>query len=260
MKIGVGIITCNRQEFLTNLLTSILPCIDVNELIIVNDGLHIDNINYSKPYSYIHNDVNVGVAKSKNKAMQHLLNTGCDYIFIIEDDMIILDTSIFSKYIEAHKISGIHHFMFAYHGPANKGGISKGKPTPRKIIDYGSVQIALNMHCVGAFCFYTRECLVAVGLNDDEFLNAYEHVEHSYRLAKQGYSTPFWWWSDIANSLKYIDEQACSEDISSIRCREDWWPNIRKALDTFKLKHNYIPVHIPDTSLTTIINFLKQIK
>jgi len=50
MKIGVGIITCNRQDYLTNLLTSIYPCEDINELVIVNDGSPIDNIDFNKPY------------------------------------------------------------------------------------------------------------------------------------------------------------------------------------------------------------------
>ena len=112
MRIGVGIITCNRQDYLTNLLSSIKDCKDVNEIVIVNDGKHLENISFDRPYSYLLNETNLGVAKSKNKAMQHLLDKGCDYLFIIEDDMVILDEAIFSKYIEAHKASGIHHFNY----------------------------------------------------------------------------------------------------------------------------------------------------
>ena len=45
-----------------------------------------------------------------------------------------------------------------------KAGISYGKPVPRKVIDYGDRKIALNQHCVGAVCFYTRKCLEDIGL------------------------------------------------------------------------------------------------
>lgn len=255
--IGIGIITCNRPDYLKKLLDSIAHC-NWAEFIIVNDGDKLDLADYNH---YIHhNETNLGVGKSKNIAMQHLLDKGCDYIFIIEDDMIILDDSVFQKYIKAYKVTGIHHMMFAYHGPANKNGISGGKPYPRKIIDYGKLQIALNQHCVGAFCFYTRECLEAVGLNDEYYLNAFEHVDHSYRLAKADFSTPYWWWSDLANSSEYIGEQACSETSSTIRPRSDWQENIQKSALYFTKQHGLSPVQVPDTSIADIINKLKRVK
>ena len=256
-KVGIGIITCNRPEYLTTLLESIKNC-NWADLVIINDGDEISIPGYD--YYIINNETNLGVGKSKNKAMQHLLDKGCDYIFIIEDDMIILDETVFDKYIDAHKVSGIHHMMFAYHGPANKNGISGGKPCPRKIIDYGNIQIALNQHCVGAFCFYTRKCLEVVGLNDECYLNAFEHVDHSYRLAKAGFSTPYWWWSDLANSLDYIGEQACSEISSTIRPRSDWQENIQKSAHHFIRQHGISPVQIPDTTIIDIITTLKNNK
>lgn len=260
-KVGIGIITCNRPEYLKKLLDSIKYC-NWAEFIIVNDGDKLDLPGYN--YYIHHNETNLGVGKSKNIAMQHLLDKGCDYIFIIEDDMIILDDSVFDKYIQASKVSGIQHMMFAYHGPANKNGISGGKPCPRKIIDYGNIQIALNQHCVGSFCFYTRECLENVGLNDKEFdKNNFEHVEHSYRLAKAGYSTPYWWWTDLANSLDYINEQACSEVSSSIRRGNDWFEKIKWSAKLFEQKHGYMPAWenaVPDTSLEVIIKILKTLK
>ena len=57
---------------------------------------------------------------SKNIAMQKLLDKGCDYIFIIEDDMIILDDSVFNKYIQASKVSGIQHFNYGPGSPFNR--------------------------------------------------------------------------------------------------------------------------------------------
>lgn len=265
MSIGIGVITCNRPEFLNNLLNSLKDCSgDITRIVIINDGsepIDISTIQFKcDSVEIVNNTSNLGVGESKNIAMSDLCQHGCDYIFIIEDDMLILKSDIFEEYIRAHKLTGLHHFMFAYHGPANKGGISRGKPLPRKIIDYKDIKISLNQHCVGAFCFYTKECLEETGLNDTAFVNAFEHVEHSYRLAKADYSTPYWWWADIANSIDYITEQACSEDSSSIRPRKDWKSNIQKAMNYFVQKHGMSPVQVPDTPLEHVLLQLKKIK
>ena len=262
VKVGVGVITCNRPDFLNNLLSSLVDC-KYDELVIVNDGDLLTDIDTSPSYTLLQNKDNLGVCKSKNKAMQHLLDRECDYIFLIEDDMKLIKDDILETYIDASKKTGLQHMMFGYHGPANKGNISKGKPKPRKIIDYGDVQIALNQHCVGAFCFYTRECLEKVGLNNELFdKNNFEHVEHSYRLAKEGYSTPYWWWADIANSMDYIEEQSCVDERSAIR-QGDWQEHIESGALLFKKLHGYLPAWkgcVPDTPVDEVISFLRDIK
>ena len=260
-KIGIGIVTCNRNSFFTNCINSIQKEW-YDELIVVNDGDL--PIKYSANKNIIiNNKKNLGVCKSKNILFKELLAKKCDYIFIVEDDMHFKDNA-FQAYIDAHKKTGIHHMMFAYHGPTNKGNISKGKPKPRIVIDYGDTKIALNQGCVGAVCFYTKECLNNVGLFDEDFdKNNFEHVEHSYRLAKAEYSTPYWWWSDIANSLDYIEEQACSEDNSSIRRGNEWQQKIMESAQIFKNKHGYMPAWqgcVPDTSVAEIKQLLKKLK
>jgi len=154
--------------------------------------------------------------------------------------------------------------MFGYHGPANKAGISKGKPTPRLVVDYGDFKLALNQHCVGAFCYYSRKCLEDVGLIDENFKNAFDHVSHSYSLALKGYSTPYWWWADLANSTDYIEEQACSEESSSIKTPEknkQWIENINNSIKLFRDKFGVAPFGnggVPDTSEENILKILKR--
>ena len=102
------------------------------------------------------------------------------------------------------------------------------------------------------------------GLFDEKFdKNNFEHVEHSYRLAKAGYSTPYWWWSDLANSLDYIEEQACSEENSAIRRGNEWQKKIFDSANIFKDKHGYLPAWqgcVPDTSIDDVVKFLKECK
>jgi|TARA_R110001583_G_scaffold171561_1_gene325210 glycosyltransferase involved in cell wall biosynthesis len=253
--IGVGIITCNRQEFFKKCRESIKEEW-YDHIVVVNDG---KGPLFDANAPILATTGMEGVGRAKNAALKHLLERDCDYIILVEDDM-LFKGNIFEQYIKAHKATGIHHFMFAYHGPANKAGISGGKPVPRKIIDYGKVKIALNQHCVGAVCFYTRECLTEVGIYDETYTNAFEHVDHSYELAKDNYSTPYWWWADIANSLDYVVEQACSEDSSAIRPRDDWQSNIKEAWGKFTDKHGVGPTSIPDVPINEVIKTLKQIK
>tara|TARA_R110002020_G_scaffold187400_3_gene385717 strand:+ start:4582 stop:5385 length:804 start_codon:yes stop_codon:yes gene_type:complete len=253
--IGVGIITCNRPEFFKKCRKSIKPEW-YNHIVVVNDG---KGPVFDARAPVIKTKGGEGVGKAKNKAIEYLLEKGCKYIILVEDDMLFKD-NLFEQYINAYKETGIHHFMFAYHGPANKAGKSGGKPVPRKVIDYGTVKIALNQHCVGAVCFYTKQCLDEIGLYDESYTNAFEHVDHSYELAKANYSTPYWWWADIENSLDYVEEQACSEHNSAIRPRSDWQSNIQKSSVRFLEKHGVYPVQVADTSVEQIINKLKKIK
>ena len=262
--IGVGIVTCNRPEFLVKCLNSVPECV---ELVVVNDG---DNIPKSiirefsrkSAYTLIQNEKNLGVGKSKNVLFKHLIEKDCTDIFIIEDDIVIKNPSVFDEYIRARKTTGIQHFCFGYHGPANKNGISGGKPVPRFIVDYGDVKVAINMHSVGAFCYYTKEVLQDVGLLDEDYTNAFEHVDHDYRIHKAGYSTPYWNFPDIANSMDYLGEIECSEKSSSIKHRKDWMDNIKNGVERFKQKHGYLPAWqgcVPDSTTEEVKKIMKEI-
>jgi GT2 family glycosyltransferase len=259
--IGVGIVTCNRPAFFLKCFNSIPKDI---ELVVVNDGMDfqdVDKLISKRPFTYIHNKVNIGVGKSKNILFKTLLEKKCDHIFIIEDDIVVKDPEVFNEYIKARDLTGIQHFNFGYHGPANKNGVSGGAPVPRYIVDYNEIKIAINMHSVGAFCYYTKEALEKAGLIDEEYTNAFEHVDHDYRLHKAGFTTPYWHFPDIANSTDYLEEIECSEASSAIRPRADWKENIMRGVETFKRKHGYLPAWqgcVPDTDEKKVRRILKD--
>lgn len=260
--IFVGLVTCDRPHFFKDVYNSINKCADIDIVAVVNDGK--EDVEVDSDTIYYKNKSNLGVGKSKNILFKEALkNKNVEHIFIIEDDIKVKDCSVFKKYIEAKNITGIHHFMFGYHGPANKNNISGGSPVPRYIIDYKSLKLAINTHSVGAFCYYSREVLEKVGLIDENFLNAFEHVDHDYRISKAGYTTPYWNWPDLANSCDYLEEIECSENSSSIKPRKDWMENIKKAVSLFKKKHGFLPAWqncVPDTPKEEVIKYLKFLK
>lgn len=261
--IGAGIVTCNRPDFFVKCFRTIPKDI---QLVVVNDGSDFKDwqrLLKERPFEYIHNKQNIGVGKSKNKLFKALLDKGCTDIFLIEDDIIVKDPKVFKEYVRAREISGIHHFNFGYHGPANKGNISGGEPQPRYVIDYGDIKIAFNTHSVGAFCYYTKEVLDKVGLIDEDYTNAFEHVDHDYRIFKAGMGAPYWHFPDIANSTDYLDEIECSEKSSAIRPRSDWRDNITRGAELFTKKHGYMPAWqnaVPDTDSGKIKQILKDLK
>lgn len=257
-KIGLGIITCNRPVFLKQVLKSI-PFKRLDEVVIIDDGTQgsSDPLNPHQNLTYLRNEKNIGVGRSKNRAIINLLNKDCTDIFLLEDDVFIKDPNVFDEYIKASKNSGIKHLMFGYHGPANK---KNKQPSPRSIVGYDSTKIAFNYNCVGGFCYYSRDLLMRIGLFDENFVNAWEHVEHSYRAVLSGFLPAYWWWPDIVNSSDYLEELACSENDSVIRPRSDWKKNIQDGAIYFSSIHKDSPVCIPDTNQDVVLQRLKVIK
>ena len=253
-KIGLGIVTCNREDFYVECLNHV-PMDIVDELVTVNDG---DKYSTTSD-NFIQHETNKGVGISKNDALKFLIEKDCTHLFLIEDDILIKDKNVFKKYIEAVNITGMKHFMFGYHGPANKD--DSKNPNPRLVVEYSKdLSIAFNIHCVGAFCYYHKSVIDKVGLMDENYTNAWEHVDHSYDIVKQGFIPAYWWWPDLSDSYNYLDEQACSEENSAIRPRADWKTNIETGARHFINKHYYSPINIPDTSDQDILEKLKLIK
>ena len=257
MKIGLGIVTYNREDYFKQVIKSIDKEY-IDEIVVCNDGTPYKSDIYPDYIEVLQNSENKGVAITKNNCMRHLLDKKCDYIFLIEDDILVKDNNVFNEYIKLHEETGIHHFNFALHGPANK---KNGIKSPRLVVDYGNeVKVSLYQHCVGAFCFYTRQCLEKVGLLDETYINNTEHVDHDYMLDKNCMSTPFWWFPDLVSSDNYLDEIACSEVSSVIRFTDNWRPNIQKGWQYFNKKHGHHLLHTPNVTEDKVMNRLRELK
>jgi len=255
-KIGVGIITYNRPDFFKKCFDSI-PITNIDELVVVNDGSPLPfNLSDTK---LIQHETNKNVGESKNDAMRHLLDCNCDYIFTLEDDIIIKDDNIFEKYINTSKETGIQHFNFGYSQRENLD--NNLKPVWRKIIEYKNSKIVLNQNILGAFTFYTRKALQTVGLHHKEFNKGHgDHLELTYRAYKHRLTTPFWWFADIYDSWDMIENQSNFTTDSKVRNPETIQKYFNEARQTFKRLHGLDIFEIPNLTENEVINHLRQLK
>jgi GT2 family glycosyltransferase len=271
-KIGIGIITCDRPDYLNNLLSSInKDDPNIYEFIIIDDGL----VPIVQPdYVVYKTEGKIGVGKAKNIALKRLVHIKCDYIFIIEDDMIIKDQNIFEQYIKAHIESGIHHFNFGPGSPFNRKQkiqnydlhnrhelSEESEPKPKLIVDYKSCKIALYEHITGMFSFFTKECLTNVGLIDEDYKNAWEHVDHTNRIINANYHPPFWWFADIANSTDFIDSQKNAiQNSTTSKNTAEWLQNVQNNAEIYRRKNGHYPTHTPQSSQGAVVDVLKRLK
>jgi GT2 family glycosyltransferase len=234
---GVGICTYNRSSYFKQCFTSAIDKLRnvVDVWCVYNDGSDQEVEKYDEilkeieskyPFVKIFNpSVNGGVAKAKNTLLKYMMEQECDYLFLLEDDIIVKDEKAVTGYIEASEKSGFSHLCFAYHGPMNQGGPM-----------YKDEWLEYHGACIGAWCMYTKEIIEKVGYIDENFKNAWEHVEFTKRIGDQGFCPPFGLFIDATGSKDWLEEIPGSIDKSAIRPRDDWQKNIDEGLEYWRKK------------------------
>ena len=234
MKVGVGICTYNRLDYFKQSFNAAIDKLHnvVDVWCVYNDGSDKDSEYYDEflnsvektyPDIKIFNPrANGGVGKAKNTLLKHMMDHNCDYMWLLEDDIIIKDEKAVTGYIEAAEKSGFSHLCFAYHGPMNK------------VPMYKDDWLEYHGACIGAWCLYTKEIIEKVGYFNEKMINAFEHVHLTKRIGDMGYCPPFGLFIDATGSKNWLEEIEGSIDNSSIRPREDWESNIQKALQIWK--------------------------
>lgn len=236
-KIGVGLITCDRPEFYEKAVNSLLTSIKDSsiEYVVIDDGKEKLSV---YPENYKQTKGHQGVAVAKNLAFKFLKEKNCHHIFLMEDDIEILNKNVFDLYINAQKSTGIKHFNFGLHGNHNLDYL--GRPNIRKTINYpNNTRINLYPNVLGAFSYYHIDVLNDVGLMDERFYNALEHVDHTYQAIIKGYHPPFRWFADVETSRTYLKDIVPDHQQSKIRSENNFQETFQKGLDYFIEKNKF---------------------
>lgn len=257
-KIGVGIVTFNRPQMYYRCVDSIPAHIN-NYTVITGDKYNNEDLVKHNLNTLYICDTPTCVGKGKNILFNLMLKDNIEHIFIVEDDMLIKDPTVFDKYIEVSEVTGIRHFNYGYHGPVNK---KDGKPFVKANIKYSDrVTLALNHHCVGAFSYYHRSVIDKIGFMDETFVNCMDHVEHTYRISQASLTTPFWWFADIKDSFNYIEDQDADLKNSVIRHEgQEVANNTIEGVKYFIQKHKVSPFQIPAVGIEQMPAVLKMIR
>lgn len=254
VKIGVGIITYNREDFYKKVLNSI-PKHRIDRLVIVNDG---DNAYVSNADAnfVIHNNQQLGVSKTKNKVIKDLIDNGCNHIFILEDDIIIKNDNVFEKYIEVANYTGIHHLCFG-----DVEIMKDNKHNLKLSCKYNNdISIDLYHNPQGGFMYFNSIILKKFGFFDEHYINAFEHIDIEYNLIKKNLLPPFWYFADIGNSSEYLESIKDSAKKSTITNKEKYEENLRISFEHFIKKWGISTAQIPDIGIEKVKESLKFIK
>lgn len=271
--IFVGIVTCDRLDFFQKCYNSVKTANNVGVIAVCNDGK--SPVPLDPGTEYIEHKENKGVGISKNDLLKLALsNPEVEHIFLIEDDMIVKDPDVFNIYVKAAKKSGILHLNYGPGSPFNRKQDFEfdlhnrheckqdTELNPKLKVDYGDgVELWFYEHSVAMLSYFHRSVLEEVGLHDEQFYNAWEHVDLTYRIIKAGYHPEFWWFADVANSDKLISEAPTAIDKSSIaKDSEQWRKNVYGGREIYKQKHGHYPNMPPQTSKNNVLKSIKRLK
>jgi GT2 family glycosyltransferase len=201
MKIGIGILTYNRNEILSNLLSSISKFCTYDYLLVSNDA---------------HD--NVGVAGNSNRLIKGLYDLECDYFFILNDDVIATGDFPLS-YIQAHFDTKIDMLCFR-----KWPGSPHDRETKTKL---NNTDLTILHRITGNMIFFTRPLVDKIGYFDTKYGKfSEEHVDYTKRANLAGafkVKVPLDSELDITNSTTVLDFQKTDTSMSD-NARKMWTP------------------------------------
>jgi GT2 family glycosyltransferase len=184
MRIGIGITANDRPQMLEECLQSIYKHTDMaNVTIDVAD----DTI-----------DKKV-VAFKKNECLRAL--QGCDYVFLLDDDVKVIKEGWVDVFILFSKNVGVEHLLFLNKSHQLKKTLQSG------YIVGGCSAVEYYQDCGGVFMFMTKKAIEKVGAFNEKFTPyGFEHCEYSIRILGERNNYPM---------LKGTDEYVFAHDYST---------------------------------------------
>ena len=233
----ICITTCNRINELKRIIIPYLQFVEKNDefnFLLAVDGNNVEYIEFCTKYNIplLYSDKREGVGVSKNRVFLTFPNY--DYYFFIEDDVELINESVFQLHIDAFQETGIHHFsLFPSSGYPQKFVHSKTK--------YRNYDIISGMIGSAQFNFFTKKSLEISGGWHIHFAKyrRYGHHEHSYRIMNNGLiPAPINFISDVLNnSFIWHFPKAVSESINELIPEKYYLTKIEQAVIDEKLTY-----------------------
>jgi hypothetical protein len=259
-KTALAIITCNREEFLHKALESVNRDA-VGEIFVINAGKPLENKpDGVKVIQCNRNPTPVGIAK--NIALREMKKKH-DFLFLMEDDVIVKDNKVFEKYILTAMDSGLWAGQLSYgvHGGVGGGNVSDdGTPLKKLSVKYSHTTVDMYKHSLHAFVLYHSGTLKHIGYMGENYLNAAEHLDHYYVAFLKGLGNSYWYFPDIENSFEYLEDIDTNHNSSVIRNSPDFRNYFSTGWGIFKEKYDVYPHEITDSSVEEVMKRLDFIE
>lgn len=239
--IGVGVVTYSREEKFNKAINSINS---VNHLVALQDGGKSDysiipNCEFSKLSS------NKGVGFCKNRLIENLLEKGCEHIFILEDDCLVKDNEVWEYCISFSKESGLLHFNWNdYRRPRFSTAI------------FIKHRAALCRDTEANFSYFHRDFLKQIRF-DENYINAWEHIDIEIQGEAHGFLPPFWTFVSPSDLSTYLEDIGSND--SSITGKENYEQRVVAGHHFLESKWGKKMTEIPMPTMNEFYEKMKQI-
>lgn len=229
----VCITTCRRLENLRRYLPHFARFCAADrrfDLAVALDGTEPNYLRFCEEWAVplVYSDEREGVGLSKNRVLERYPDF--DYYFFLDDDVELVDGSVFPAHVDMARESAIHHFSLFERGAVRK-------PTGESVICGHRVRHGLFGG--GQFNFFTGEGLRRVGGWHPRFaeFRRWGHTEHSYRFRRSDLApAPFNVAEDLARSCIWHYPPAVTR-VDGVLADEDQIAAPEKELIDCGLRH-----------------------
>lgn len=168
MNVVIGVLSYQRREFLRDCVSSFAgyswPA-DMAVKVAVFDDCSADGTAEWLRDRAVGIDVELaetrgGVARNSNRAIKFAQETGAETLFLLNDDLLVLNPRVFSVYLDAIKRTGYGHFRYTDERSAYKHPVEFEK---------NGVKLARRVAGDGAFMTLTRSMFDCLGGFDVNF-------------------------------------------------------------------------------------------
>lgn len=248
--IFIGIVTHRREEFLIKLLESLKDF--TGELVVYKDGNQYPYYNVPCGTNLIESATNNGVGFAKNEIIKLFKKSDKEHLFIIEDDVLIKDLSVFQYFIDFSETTGVKH--------TNWNNCTATIDTKRFEVQYDKddyMTAVINRDCSGSFQYFHNDIIDRFYI-DLKYRNAWEHIDVELQLCMKGLIPPFWAFITPKHCKDYLEMQDGGNS-STITKEENYQNELLEGLEYFNKKWGFSVMQIPRVSDEMVTQYLIDI-
>lgn len=181
-KIGVAVSTYNRPDVLARTLDKIIEFTPAAYIAVVDDASP-EPVDVPEGVHLIRNEKNSGIAYTKNRGIEALMDEGCTQLFLFDDDVYPVKDDWWVPYVDSPE----PHLMYMFRTYSG----NKVVYSDDEVIAYSSPQ--------GVMLYADRSVVEAVGGMDTVYGRwGGEHGDWSDRIHHEGLTS--WRYADVKNS------------------------------------------------------------